>query len=78
MDSAQGMLVTGVAVGSAAAQAGIRQDDVILKIRGSDARELSVLSTVAAETPVGQAVPVEILRHGAHQVVQLQVDQLRH
>ncbi len=78
LDSAQGMVVTGVAVGSAAAKAGFYQDDVILKIAGTPAQNLSVLSKVAAETTAGQAVPVEISRHGKRQVIALPVDQLRH
>jgi serine/threonine protein kinase len=77
LDSPQGMVVTGVVVGSPADQAGIHQEDVILKIKGKDAYDLSVLAQVAAEAGVGQLVPVEILRHRSHQIVQLQVDRLR-
>jgi len=78
LDSPRGMVVTGVVVGSAAAKAGIREDDVILNIKGVEARDLSVLSRIAANTPAGQTVPLDIVRHGARQVVQLEVDALRH
>jgi serine/threonine protein kinase len=77
LDSARGMIVLGVTAGSAAAMAGIRQDDVILKISGSEVRDLSSLPKVAVDTPAGHPVPVEIVRQGKNQVVQLQVDQLR-
>jgi serine/threonine protein kinase len=77
LDSPRGMLVTGVTVGSTAAKAGFRQDDVILAIQGSEARSLSVLNSVAMSMAPGQTVPVEIFRHGSRQVVQLPVDQLR-
>jgi len=65
LGSARGMVVTGVTAGSAAAKAGIRPEDVILKINGSEVRDLSVLPKVAADTPVGHTVPVEIFRHGS-------------
>jgi hypothetical protein len=78
LDSARGMVVTGVATGSAAATAGIRRQDVILKINGTEVRDLSVLPKIAGETPAGGTVPVEIRRGGSQQVVQLLVDKLRH
>ena len=49
----QGMVVTGVVVGSPADRAGIRENDVILKIGGTEAHQLSVLTKVAADTPPG-------------------------
>jgi len=77
LDRPQGMVVTGVTVGSAAARAGIQQDDIILKINGTEVRDLSTLPRVAAETPAGRTVPVEIFRHRNLKFVQLQVDGLR-
>jgi S1-C subfamily serine protease len=72
LDAPQGMVVIGVTTGSAAATAGIRQEDVILKINGTEVRDLSALRKVA-----GPSVPVELLRHGSRKVVQLQVDQIK-
>ena len=51
------MVVTGVVVGSPADRAGLRENDVILKIGGTEAHQLSVLTKVAADTPPGQTVP---------------------
>jgi len=78
LDTPHGMVVIGVVVGSAAEKAGIHQDDVILKINGAEARDLSSLSKIAADAPSGQTVPVDILRRGGRHVVQLQVDALHH
>jgi membrane-associated protease RseP (regulator of RpoE activity) len=72
LDAPHGMVVIGVTTGSAAATAGIRQEDVILKIDGTEARDLSVLRKVS-----GPTVPVELFRHGSRRVVQLWVDQVK-
>jgi S1-C subfamily serine protease len=63
------MVVIGVTAGSAADKAGIRQQDVILKIDGAEVRDLSVLRNVADRT-----VPVELFKHGNRRVVQLHVN----
>jgi serine/threonine-protein kinase len=77
LDAAHGMVVLGVTSGSAAAIAGIRQQDVILKINGAEVNNLSALRRIASDAPAGVPVPVEIFRHGNRQVVQLQVDSIR-
>jgi S1-C subfamily serine protease len=76
LDSPHGMVVTGIVVGSPASKAGFQQNDVILKIDGKDARTLSTLTQVAAAKGQAHTVPVEILRHGAHQTIELDVDSL--
>ena len=78
LEAPQGMVVTGVVVGSPADRAGIRENDVILKIGGTEAHQLSVLTKVAADTPPGQTVPLDVYRQGHRRVVQLAVDDLRH
>ena len=78
LEAPQGMVVTGVVVGSPADRAGIRENDVILKIGGTEAHQLSVLAKVAADTPPGQTVPLDVFRQGHRRVVQLAVDDLRH
>jgi C-terminal processing protease CtpA/Prc len=65
------MVVTGVVVGSPADRAGIRENDVILKIGGTEAHQLSVLTKVAADTPPGQTVPLDVYRQGHRRVVQV-------
>ena len=77
LDSPQGMIVTGVLTGGAADKAGIRLHDVILKIKGSEAHNLSALSGIAANEPSLQSVPVEILSHGTRRVVQLGITQIQ-
>jgi serine/threonine protein kinase len=77
LDNPRGLLVTGVVVGSGAYNAGIRYHDVILTVKGTPIADLSGLARIAAGTPAGQSVPVEIMRNKQAQVVQLKVDQIR-
>jgi hypothetical protein len=77
LDGAHGMVVTGVAAGSAASAAGIQPQDVILKVASVEISNLSALAKIASDTPAGQAVPVEVLRHGTRRVVNLNIDQAR-
>jgi serine/threonine protein kinase len=77
LDGAHGMVVIGVTSGSAAAIAGIQQHDVILKIAGAEINDLSGLPRIASNAPAGTPIPVEILRRGNRQVVQLKVDTIR-
>jgi PDZ domain len=76
LEAPQGMVVTGVVVGSPADRAGLREDDVILKIGGTEAHQLSVLTKVAADMPPGQTVALDVYRQGHRRVVQLAVDDL--
>lgn len=78
LDGARGMVVTGVAAGSAASGAGLQSQDVILKVAGSEISNLSALAKIASDTPAGQTVPVEVLRHGSRRVLNLNIDQARH
>jgi S1-C subfamily serine protease len=78
LEAPQGMVVTGVVVGSPADRAGLRENDVILKIGGTEAHQLSALTKVAADTPPGQTVPLDVFRQGHRRVVQLAIDDLRH
>jgi hypothetical protein len=77
LDAPRGMWCTGVTAGSAAALAGIRSNDVLLSIDGTDMRDLSGLRKIAGETSAGSTVPVEIFRNGNRRTVQLSLDQLR-
>ena len=74
----EGMVVLGVVAGSAADAAGLRQNDVILKIDGTAVRDLSSLRRLMADAGADSTVPVEILRDGRRHVVPLRLDRVRH
>lgn len=69
----RGLLVTGVAAGSPADKAGIHSNDVVLKVNGTELRDISKLEKMAAGSP-GHTVPVELFQNGARRTVQLQAD----
>ena len=71
----RGELVRSVVPGEAAARAGLQQGDVILRVNGRDVTPDETVSYIIANTSVGSRVPVDIIRDGRRQTVQVQVGQ---
>jgi serine protease Do len=71
----RGELVRSVVPGQAAARAGIQQGDVILKVGGRDVTPDETVSYLIANSSVGARVPLEIIRDGRRQSLQVQVGQ---
>ncbi len=67
----QRVLVSGVGPGTPAAQAGLKQGDVILTFRNQPMQSVNALRYAVASVKPGDSVPVEVLRDGKH--VQLNV-----
>src|SRR3989441_4300282 len=59
-----GALVTSVSEGSPAAKAGLKEGDVIVEYDGRPVARAGDLPRTVAETPVGRAVPVKVVRDG--------------
>jgi len=64
VEPAHGALVAAVTAGSPAATSGIEPGDVITRYAGKDIDEHAALPMLVASTPVGQTVPVEVVRDG--------------
>lgn len=64
-----GEIIARVEPGQAAARAGIRQGDVIVKVNGKDVTPDDTLSYIVANTAVGTRVPVELIRDGKRQTL---------
>jgi len=64
-----GEIVARVEPGEAAARAGIRQGDVIVKVNGQDVSPDNTLSYIVAKTPVGTKMPIELIREGQRKSV---------
>jgi len=60
-----GALVTSVSEGSPAAKAGLKQGDVIVEYDGRPVARAGDLPRAVAETPVGRAVSLKVVRDGA-------------
>ena len=68
-----GVLVGAVKEGGPAEDAGIQEDDVITSIDGQATPDGDTLIDIVASTPVGNSVPVEILRDGKSQALSVKI-----
>ncbi len=73
LPGAVGALVGNVAPGGPAAKAGIRTGDVIFGFDGKKVADARGLSRIAASTPIGKTVNVDLLRNRQHISVRLTV-----
>ncbi len=64
-----GEIVARVEPGNGAARAGVRQGDVIVKVRGQDVTPDNTLSYIVANLPIGSRVPLELIRDGKRMTV---------
>ena len=71
----RGEIVRSVVPGEPAARAGIQQGDVIVRVGGREVTPDETVSYIIANTSVGSRVPVEIIRDGRRQTLQVQVGQ---
>ena len=71
----RGEIVRSVQPGTPAARAGLQQGDVILRVNGRDVNPDQTVSYLVANTSVGTRVPLEIIRGGRRQTVNVQVGQ---
>jgi serine protease Do len=76
LEERQGALVSEVVPGGPAAQAGIRQGDVIVGFNGESIKGSHDLPAVVAKTPVGQEATVTLRRDGKTQKLPVMVGKL--
>lgn len=68
-----GALVSSVTPGSPAEKGGLETGDVILRFDGKDVTTMRGLPKIVAQTPIGRAVDVDVLRKGQKKTVQVTV-----
>ena len=71
-----GAHVASIAKGGPAATSGIEVDDVIVKFDGQDISAMRNLPRIVAQTPVGKAVNVEVLRKGQKRTMKVVIGRL--
>jgi serine protease Do len=76
MASAKGALVAGIITGGPVDNGTIQPGDVIVKFDGKDVLQMRDLPRAVAESPVGKAVDVVIVRKGVEQTVQVTLGRL--
>ncbi len=76
MDGAKGALVAGVIRGGPVDDGSIEPGDVIIRFDGKDVDSMRDLPRVVAESPVGKAVDVIVIRKGEEQTVKVTLGRL--
>ena len=76
MDTPKGALVAGIIKGGPVDKGQIQPGDVVLKFDGKDIHEMRDLPRVVAESPVGKAVDVLLVRKGKEMTVQVTLGRL--
>jgi serine protease Do len=76
LKTARGALISDILPDSPAAKAGFKDGDVVLEYNGKKVEDSRRLQLAVAETKPGTTVPVEILRGGDKQTVNVTVKQL--
>ena len=76
MSEAKGALIAGVTRGGPAEKSGVLPGDVILKFGDRDIPKMRDLPRIVAESPVGEAVDVVVLRKGKEVTIQVTLGRL--
>ncbi len=76
MSEAKGALVAGVIKGGPVDDGSILPGDVIIRFDGKDIKDMRDLPRVVADSPVGKAVDVVIIRKGVEQTVKVTLGRL--
>jgi serine protease Do len=73
LKDATGVLISDVVNGGPAEKAGIQRGDVIMSFDGKEVDDPNTLKNVVAQTDVGKTVPVEVIRDGQAQTIQVTI-----
>ncbi len=76
LESSQGVLIADVIKGSPAAEAGIRQGDVVVSINGKEVNDPSALQFLVSEIAPSTRVPVTVIRDGDRKTVTVTIGDL--
>jgi serine protease Do len=69
LEEAKGIIVGSVERGTPAADAGLEEGDIIVAFGGSTVKDVDDFRMLVADTPVGEEVPIEILRGGKSRTI---------
>lgn len=72
----KGALVSDVTKGGPAEDVGFQRGDVIVAFNGKEINEYSELSYIVGNTPVGEEVPVDIIRGGREMTIRVELGEL--
>jgi serine protease Do len=73
LDRPRGALVADVVKGGPADKAGLQRGDIVMAFRGKDVPSASEFRNAVANTPIGQDIPVTVLRKGQPQTFTIKI-----
>ena len=76
LDKARGAFVAGISAKSPAAEAGLKNGDIILRFDGQDVQQMRSLPRLAAAAPIGKEVEITVWRDGREQTLRVRMGQL--
>jgi serine protease Do len=76
MDRARGAMIAGLTDNGPAAKAGIENGDVVISFGGKPVADSRALPRLVADTEIGKAVDVEVLRKGQTKKVSITIEKL--
>jgi serine protease Do len=76
LDRPRGALVADVTPEGPAAKAGIMAGDVVVEFNNRPIKEMKDLPRIVADTPIGQKVPVKVMRKGKEVMVSAEIGRL--
>src|SRR5262245_50055404 len=74
LSAERGAIVKGVRAGTPAAEAGLREGDVIVTFQGETVQSAAQLARLVAETPPGRSVEMTLRRDGAEMTLRATLD----
>jgi serine protease Do len=76
MDKARGAMIAGMSDNGPAAKAGLQNGDVVINFNGKPVADSRALPRMVADTDIGKAVDIEVLRKGQPKTLPITIEKL--
>lgn len=76
LEATQGVIVTDVVDDAPAAKAGLKSDDIILKVNDTDVKNANQLASIVANNSPGTEIDVQVLRDGSKNTITVELGEI--